>query len=66
MTLRKYYRPDEVAEILRVSLTTVYRLLANGEMKYIVVRRQKRIPVEELERFVNDNAGDPLDTKTVS
>lgn len=41
-------RPDEVAEYLRVSLDTVYRMIACGELPAVRIRRLWRIPTEAL------------------
>ena len=60
---RQFYRPDEVAEILRVSKCTIYRLMENGDLNFIKVGHQRRIAVKDLDAFINGNAGDPLDVK---
>lgn len=61
---RQFYRPDEVAEILRVSKCTIYRLMENGDMHFTQVGRQRRIAAKDLDSYINENAGDPLDVKS--
>lgn len=41
----------EAAERLGVSRTTIYRLLGDGELKSMKVRRSRRIPVDAIERY---------------
>ena len=60
---RQFYRPDEVAEILKVNKRTLYRLMENGDLGYINVGGQRRITDKELDDFVERNVGDPLDVK---
>lgn len=62
---REFYRPDEVAEMLRIGRTTVYRLMDMGDLRYNQIRGQKRIPAEALESYLHETRGDPLDTKAV-
>lgn len=61
---RQFYRPDEVAEILKVNKRTLYRLMENGDLGYINVGGQRRITDKELDDFVERNVGDPLDIKS--
>ena len=42
----------EVAVALDVSRMTVYRMLLDGELPYIQIRDQKRIPLRDLEEYV--------------
>ena len=62
---RQFYRPDEVAEMLRVGRTTVYRLMDMGDLGYNQIGGQKRIPADALESYLRETKGDPLDTKAV-
>ncbi len=42
---KKYYRPDEVAAILRVNRRTVYRMILDGRLQGVERdRRPRRIP----------------------
>lgn len=47
-----FYEPREVAELLRVSETTIRRMIRSGTLLAITVGRQHRIPRYELARFV--------------
>lgn len=46
------YRPDEAAEVLRVSPRTVSRLIAAGELRAFSVFKDRRIAREDLVEFV--------------
>lgn len=46
-----YYKIEEVAQILTVSRRTVYRLIEDGELPVVRVRRSVRIRREDLERL---------------
>ncbi|GIV82738.1 MAG: hypothetical protein KatS3mg051_2092 [Anaerolineae bacterium] len=43
-----FYTPEEVSEILRVAVKTVYRRLQAGELPAVRLGRQYRIPAEAL------------------
>ena len=47
-------RPEEGAEILSVSRSRLYELMAAGTIRSIKVKGSRRIPMQELERFVAD------------
>jgi len=47
--VKRYYRPDEVAEILRISLKTVYRRIEDGSLPAIQVGAVYRIPVDAVD-----------------
>lgn len=49
--MKKLLRPDEVADHLRVSTRTVYRMIDEGAFVVIPVRRALRITAESLERY---------------
>jgi len=61
---RQFYRPDEVAEILKVNKRTLYRMMENGDLGFINVGGQRRITDKELDDFIERNTGDPLDIKS--
>ena len=42
---------DEAAEALRLSRSTIYRLLDSGELAYSQIGRRRRIPVDALRAF---------------
>ena len=53
-TIRTFLSPAEVAAELRVSTSTVLRLIRSGKLPAIAVsERIYRIPVATLERFLN-------------
>ena len=60
---RQFYRPDEVAEILKVNKRTLYRMMEDGDLGFIKVRGQRRIAADELSDYIKRNAGDPLGLK---
>jgi excisionase family DNA binding protein len=43
----------EAAEYLSVSRTTIYQLMAKGELKGVSVGRSRRFPRQELDEFVD-------------
>src|SRR6056297_2313448 len=49
----------EVADQLRVSTMTIYRLIRSGELKAVRVGRNYRVPVADLERYLTDQVVDP-------
>ena len=55
---RLLLRPEEAAEALSVSRTTLYGLLASGAIRSVKVGGLRRIPVEALEHFVMDLSRD--------
>ncbi|MFI1017998.1 helix-turn-helix domain-containing protein [Streptomyces sp. NPDC020965] len=53
---RLLYRPEEAAHALALGRSTVYELMAAGELRYIKVGRCRRIRRNDLERYVADLA----------
>lgn len=51
---RLLVRPEEGAEMLSVSRARIYALMASGKLRSIKVGRSRRIPMQEIERFVAD------------
>jgi excisionase family DNA binding protein len=49
----------EVADQLRVSTMTIYRLIRSGELPAVRVGRNYRVPVAELERYLAAQVVDP-------
>jgi len=47
-----YLTPEQVAEILDVSVGVVYRRLQSGDLAGFQLGRQWRIPREEVEKFL--------------
>jgi len=51
----KLLTTDEVADILRVHVTTVRRMLRNGVLKYIeIAPREYRVRWSELNKFLRE------------
>jgi len=51
----------EVAEIMRVSKMTVYRLLHSGELPGVRVGRSFRVPQDALDRFLASSSLPPAE-----
>jgi excisionase family DNA binding protein len=47
-------RISEVAELLRISRTKVYELVANGDIPSLHVGRSRRVPVRALAEWINE------------
>lgn len=52
MTDQKFYTLEEVADMLRVSVETVRRLVLSGEIEAKRVGRQYRISQENLNKYL--------------
>ncbi|KOV97602.1 helix-turn-helix domain-containing protein [Streptomyces sp. NRRL B-3648] len=50
---RLLYTPEEAAEVLSFGRSTVYELMATGELKFVKRGRSRRIKRCHLEEFVN-------------
>ena len=50
--LRRAYRVEEVAEMIGVSRSTAWRLLASGALESIKVGGSRRITADQLDRFL--------------
>lgn len=48
----RFVTPNEVADMLRVSSMTVYRLIKSGEMRAIKVGRSYRLRQEDVDAYV--------------
>jgi len=46
-------KPAEVAEVLRVSKSMVYRLIASGEIPSVIIGHSKRIDPNDLYKYVD-------------
>ena len=51
----KYYTPQEIAEILKVSYMTVYRWIRAGKLEAYQVQKQYRIRETDFNRFMKAN-----------
>jgi len=49
----EFYTPHEVAEILRISYKTVYKLLKSGKLESIKVGAHYRVPASAIENMIN-------------
>ena len=56
---RKYYNPDEVAEIMYVKTVTVYNWCKHKAIPCIKVRGSVRIPIKRFHNWLEDNTIDP-------
>ncbi|MFC9809762.1 helix-turn-helix domain-containing protein [Streptomyces griseoaurantiacus] len=50
---RLLYTPEEAAEVLSFGRSTVYELMAAGQLKFVKRGRSRRIKRSHLEEFVN-------------
>jgi excisionase family DNA binding protein len=53
---RLLLRPAEAAELLSISRTRVYELLAGGELPSVRLGRAVRVPATELRRWVEERS----------
>lgn len=60
---------SEAADVLRVSLTTMSRIIGSGRLPHLRIGRAVRIPREALDAYVrgeyDDTLGDPLNRPEV-
>jgi len=52
MTREQYYTAGEVAQILRVNLRTVHRLIKSGELEALTINREYRISQSALDAWI--------------
>ena len=52
--------PEEAARRLSVGRTTIYELMASGELQSVNIVRCRRVPVSSLSLFVNRLIGDAV------
>jgi len=50
--------PEEAAHRLSVGRTTIYELMASGELRSVTIGRCRRVPVSSLSSFVGKLIGD--------
>jgi len=53
---------SEVAARLSISRSTIYRLMARGELPVVRVGGILRFPATEIDRLINGTKGDPTQT----
>jgi len=51
----KYYTPQEIAKILKVSYMTVYRWIQSGKLQAYQVQKQYRIREADFNSFMQSN-----------
>ena len=56
----RYLTVEEVADVMRVSKMTVYRLLHSGELPGVRVGRSFRVPQDALEAYLRSSSTVPL------
>jgi len=58
---KEYYRPDEVAEMLKISIRTIYSLIndINDPLPTTRIRRQLRVPRREFEEWLKRRDNKP-------
>ena len=54
--MEQLYTPEEVAKILAISMTTMYRFMKENKIKTIKVGSQYRIKESELNDFLSEVA----------
>lgn len=54
----QYLTAKEIAGLLRVSIRTVQRMTANGELPHICVRGHKRYPATAIQRLIAGGRAD--------
>ncbi len=50
----KFYTPDELAALLKVTRQAIYNWIQQGRMEAVRIGRTVRIPSEEVERLLRD------------
>ena len=54
--MENYWKVQEVAAALQISIQTVYRYVANGEIPFHKLNRSVRFKPSEIERWVESKA----------
>ena len=54
---RVLYSPESAAKALDVSRSTVYSLMKNGRIKFVLIGADRRIPAAEVMRIGAEGAG---------
>lgn len=50
---KRYYGTREAAEVLQVSMPTIYRMLKDGRLRYSrIVGNRVRIPAKQVEQYL--------------
>jgi excisionase family DNA binding protein len=64
--MENYWRVREVAEALQISVQTVYRYVANGEIPCHKLNRSVRFKPSEIERWIESKTAGVLATESVT
>lgn len=56
---RKYYKPDEAAELVHVKTVTVYNWCKQEKIPYVKIAGTVRIPIDRFHKWLNDHTVDP-------
>ena len=59
----EFYTAHEVAEILRLSYPTVYKLIKNGDIEAVKLGAHYRVPKSAIENMINKNKDKNKDEK---
>lgn len=57
---RALLRVDEVAQMLGISRARAYAMAANGELPSVRIGRSRRVPVRQLEAWIEQHVHDGL------
>lgn len=52
LTNERLYTPAQVGRLWSMHESTIYRMLAAGELRYIIVRGKRRVTATEIRRFI--------------
>ena len=55
----KFYTPDELASMLKVTRNAIYNWIADGTISAVKIGRTVRIPVAEVDRLISQNTTSP-------
>lgn len=53
---RLLVRPERAADMLDISRSMVYRLIAEGRLPSVLIGKSRRVPVDELRRWIAEQA----------
>lgn len=56
---RRYYKPDEVAEMMYVKTVTVYYWCKHEKIPYVKIGGTVRIPIDRFLNWLEDSTKDP-------
>jgi excisionase family DNA binding protein len=54
MSMEEYFTPQEIAEKLKIDMSTVYRWIKNGNLKAVKIGHFWRISESELNRILGE------------